>query len=104
MKRTFAFATLLGALVLVAALVSTSASAVTSAAPQIPSHISGVVPVIGKQVPGAGSPLIYHGGPVMTTNAIFWKPAGYSFGAGYDTTINQYFTDVAHDSGMSTNV
>jgi hypothetical protein len=107
MKRTFAFATLLGALVLVAALVSTSASAVTSAAPQIPSHISGVVPVIGKQVPGAGSPLLYHGGPVMTTNktyAIYWLPSGYSFGSGYASTINQYFGDVAHDSGMSTNV
>jgi IPT/TIG domain len=107
MKRTFAFATLLGALVVVAALVSNTASAVNSAAPQVPSHISGVVPVIGKQLPGAGIPLTYHGGPVMTTNktyTIFWKPPGYSFGAGYDTTINQYFTDVAADSGKTTNV
>ncbi len=107
MKRTFAFATLLGALALVAALVSASASAVTSAAPQTPSHIKGVVPVIGKQLPGAGIPLINHGGPVMTTNktyAIYWVPAGYSIPAGYDTTINQYFTDVAADSGKWTNV
>ncbi len=107
MKRTFAFATLLGALVAVAALVSSSASAVTAAAPQTPSHIKGVVPLIGKQVPGAGIPLTYHGGPVMTTNktyAIYWKPAGFSMAPGYDTTINQYFTDVAADSGKSTNV
>ena len=40
---------------------------------------------IGKQVPGAGIPLIYHGGPVMTTNktyAIYWVPSGYSIAAG----------------------
>jgi IPT/TIG domain len=107
MKRTIAFATLIGALAVGVALVSSSASAVTSAAPQTPSHIKGVVPVIGKQFPGAGNPLVYHGGPVMTTNktyAIYWKPSGYSIASGYDTTINQFFTDVAADNGKSTNV
>ena len=107
MKRMFALATLFGALVAVAALVSGTAAAVTSAAPQTPSHIKGVVPLIGKQVPGAGIPLIYHGGPVMTTNktyAIYWVPGGYSIPAGYDTTINQFFGDVAADNGKTTNV
>src|SRR5436190_21496238 len=107
MKRLFAFATLLGALSLTAALVSGSASAVGTAAPSIPGHVGGVVPTIGgPQVQGSGN-LIYHGGPTMTTNkaySIFWVPAGYSIAPGYDTTINQYFGDVAHDSGMSTNV
>jgi len=106
MKRTFAFATLLGALVVVAALVSASASAVTSVGPQVPSHVAGVVPTIGNPKSGSGN-LTYHGGPVMTTNktyAIYWIPAGYSVGGGYTSTINQFFGDVAHDSGMSTNV
>jgi hypothetical protein len=43
----------------------------------------------------------------MTTNktyAIYWVPATYSIAPGYDTKINQFFTDVAHDSNMSTNV
>ncbi len=106
MKRTFAFATLLGALVLVAALVSSSASAVTSSAPKISSLIAGVVPVIGGPQSGSGN-LSYHGGPVMATNktyAIYWIPSGYSVGSGYTSTINQYFGDVAADSGKSTNV
>jgi hypothetical protein len=108
MKRTLAFATLLGALSLVAALVSSSASAVSTASPTIPSHVGGVTWAIGHQpqVQGAGN-LINHGGPTMTTNktyTIFWVPGGYSIASGYDTTINQFFGDVAHDSGMGTNV
>src|SRR5207244_13020093 len=34
----------------------------------------------------------------------FWKAADQTFSANYVSTINQYFQDVAHDSGMSTNV
>lgn len=104
MKRTFAFATLLGALVVVAALVSSTA--VQAASPLPASHISGVVPTIGKQVLGAGN-LVNHGGPVMTTNktyAIYWQPAGYAYGSGYQSTINQFFGDVAADSGKTSNV
>src|SRR5581483_6769104 len=107
MKRMFAFATLLGVLSVTAALVSSTASAVSTAKLQTPAHIGGVVPVIGKQVGYAGLPLVNHGGPVMTTNhtyTIFWKPATYTMAPGYDTTINQYFTDVAHDSNLGTNV
>jgi hypothetical protein len=107
MKRLLVLGTVLGVFSITAALVSSSASAVTAAAPSIPSHIAGVVPVIGKpQVQGLGQ-LTNHGGPVMTTNktySIFWKPSGYSIAPGYDTTINQFFGDVAHDSGMATNV
>jgi hypothetical protein len=105
MKRLSLFAMLLG-IVAAAALTGQLQSAHGSAA-AIPSHIGGVVPVIGKQVAGAGIPLVYHGGPVMLTNktyAIFWKPNGYTMAPGYETTINQYFADVAHDSGMGTNV
>jgi hypothetical protein len=50
-----------------------------------------------------------HGGATMTTNttyAIYWQPSNWSqqFPAGYSTLINQYFGDVAADSGKTTNV
>ena len=79
-----------------------------------PSHIAGLVPPVGHVNPqdqcnppcGSGN-LLYHGGPTMTTNKvydIFWVPSGYSVASGYSSTINQFFTDVAHDSGMGSNV
>jgi hypothetical protein len=55
---------------------------------------------------GAGR-LVYHGGPVMNTNttyAIYWQPAGSTMQSGYSTLIDQFFTDVAADSGLTTNV
>jgi hypothetical protein len=50
-----------------------------------------------------------HGGPTMTTNttyAVYWQPSNWSqqFPSGYSTLINQYFGDVAADSGKTTNV
>jgi hypothetical protein len=56
---------------------------------------------------GSGGNLTYHGGKVLLTNrtvAIFWQPAGSNMAAGYQSTISQYFADVAHDSGSSNNV
>jgi hypothetical protein len=53
---------------------------------------------------GSG-PLQWHGGPVMhsnTTYLIFWSPGGMA--AGYESTIKQFFNDVATDSGLTTNV
>ena len=55
-------------------------------------------------------PLTYHGGQVMaggvTVHTIFWAPSGYAFqgspGPGiptYEGMVQQFFTDVAHDSG-----
>jgi hypothetical protein len=97
--------TLLGALCAVAALVSSSAVQ-AAPPPSPPSHVGGIVPTIGKQSLGSGN-LVNHGGPVMATNktyAIYWQPNGYAYGAGYTSTINQFFTDVAADSGKTTNV
>jgi hypothetical protein len=101
MKRIVLFAMLLA--IAAAAAVSGSLQAAQGSTS---SHIAGVVPPIGAQVSGTGD-LLYHGGPVMLTNktyAIYWVPQGYSVGSGYTSTINQYFGDVAHDSGMGTNV
>jgi hypothetical protein len=61
---------------------------------------------------GTNSNLQYHGGAVMHTNtvyAIFWIPKGYTVQAGYQSVIESYFQNVAHDSAsgsgpFSTNV
>lgn len=58
---------------------------------------------------GIYTAVTYHGGPTMTggvtVHTVFWAPPGYSFqgspGAGipsYEGMIQQFFTDVAHDS------
>jgi hypothetical protein len=83
-------------------------------------HAAGLVPPPpGSALKGArqtsvcpcgGGNLTYHNGPVMRTNntyAIYWQPSGYDFGsngAGYKSLINRFFTDVAHDSGLRSNV
>jgi len=57
-------------------------------------------------VSGFGN-LRYHNGPVEHTNktyAIYWVPSGYTMASGYSTLINQFFGDVAADSGKTTNV
>ncbi|MDQ6817235.1 MAG: PKD domain-containing protein [Actinomycetota bacterium] len=51
----------------------------------------------------------YSGGPIMPSNTnytIVWQPAGYAgapFQSAYTAGVNQYFTDLAHDSGQATN-
>src|SRR5439155_2592133 len=57
-------------------------------------------------------PLTYHKGHVMLTSrvhALFWDPtfatnANGSYPPDYISGINAYFGDVAHDSGLATNV
>jgi hypothetical protein len=59
-------------------------------------------------------PLVYNGGPVagttipgeLTVTPVYWVPAGssYSFPTDYESLLNQFFTDVAADSGNDTNV
>ncbi len=52
--------------------------------------------------------LDYGGGPVMPANTnylVYWRPAtGPAYPPDYQPGINRYFADVAHDSGMPTNV
>jgi hypothetical protein len=76
----------------------------------------GLLPAHGSQEVAASPsiPVLYHGGTVMrnvTIHTIFWAPAGYRFdgspGAGvlgYAPLIQQFFADVAHDSGSTGNV
>lgn len=88
---------------------------VASAEPPSPANpagpMLGVVPVHGDagvvRAAAAGSNLTYHNGPVMTSNttyAIYWSPAGYAIPTSYQTVINRFFTDVALDSNLTTNV
>ena len=56
----------------------------------------------GVERGGVGGNLFYHGGPVMRTNttyAIYWVPPGYFVSSGYVSIIDQYFANVAADSG-----
>jgi hypothetical protein len=61
---------------------------------------------------GCTPPLIYLGGPVMTTNTssgltitpIYWAPAGTSFPAGYESILDQYVANLAAASKSATNV
>jgi hypothetical protein len=58
--------------------------------------------------PLAGANLIYHGGPVMTSNTnytFYWSPSGASaYPSEYQAGVNQYLEDLAHDSGGDQNV
>lgn len=61
----------------------------------------------GLTVPTGSPPLLFHGGPVMTSDeafAIFWAPSGFSFPSGYEAAISEYLENVAADSGLTTNV
>jgi hypothetical protein len=59
-------------------------------------------------------PVVYHGGSVLrdvTIHTIFWAPSGYHFDGspapgvlGYESLIEQFLTDVAHDSGQAANI
>jgi IPT/TIG domain len=54
------------------------------------------------------SNLVYHGGPVMTSNTnytFYWAPSGSpAYPAGYQEGVNRYLEDLAHDSGGEQNV
>jgi hypothetical protein len=100
------FVTVVGIVAASCAVVAASAQATSSRH----GRIRGIVFAHSQSGPFRGGNLAYHGGPVMPTNqvyAIFWIPPGYSVdpnGAGYQQTIDNYFSNVAHDSGLSSNV
>jgi PKD domain len=58
------------------------------------------------ELPRGGGPLVYEGGPVMhsnTTHVIYWDPNS-EFTATTKGVVRKFFTDVAHDSGLASNV
>ncbi len=52
--------------------------------------------------------LVYHGGPIMPSNTnytLYWSPEGSAaYPAEYQSGVNQYLGDLAHDSGGVQNV
>jgi hypothetical protein len=66
----------------------------------LPSRNNAANPSVATS-PHLNTLVTYHGGPVQHSSAvyaIFWKPPGATFPAGYAVKVAQYFTDVAHDS------
>ena len=65
-------------------------------------------PSVSPLAASGTSNLVYHGGPVMTSNtnyAFYWAPSGSpAYPAGYQEGINRYLEDLAHDSGGEQNV
>jgi IPT/TIG domain len=57
--------------------------------------------------PAAKQQIGYHGGPIMPSNtnyALYWDPSGApEYPAGYQSGIDRYFEDLAHDSGGDQN-
>jgi hypothetical protein len=91
------------------------AGASTAFRPRIKGALGLVPPAGGPDIAvGSSLPEAYHGGSVMrgvTIHTIFWGPSGYKFSGppapgvlGYQTLVEKYFTDIAHDSGTATNV
>ncbi|MGA9859863.1 MAG: hypothetical protein WBQ18_18505 [Solirubrobacteraceae bacterium] len=78
-------------------------------------HAMGILPRydVPEIATGANLPVVFHGGTVMrnvTVHTVFWAPPGYQFdGApsagtvGYRALIEQFLSDVAHDSGSTSN-
>jgi hypothetical protein len=92
-----------------AVLIVVTTAPATAAPPETARHIGGVVHARGLAAQAAApvNNLTWHGGPVLhanTTFSIYWRPTGYSFGAGYIATINGFLKNVAAASGSSSNV
>jgi hypothetical protein len=99
--------------VAIAAVVA--AAAWTSQASAIIRHIQTGATVSYQPLRGAAAPfdvaftnLEYSGGPVMPTNTnytFYWSPSGLpAYPTEYTSGINQYLTDLGHDSGGHQNV
>ena len=65
------------------------------------------VALVPRALANERSRLPYNGGPVLHSSRpylIFWTPSGESIAASSESLIERYFTDVAADSGKSSNV
>jgi hypothetical protein len=98
-----------GLLLAAAALVGVTSVASAGGGP--PARVQNILGMVGAHTNAAGvsgfGKLRYHNGPVQhgtTAYAIYWVPAGYSVASDYTSLINRFFTDVAADSGKTTNV
>jgi hypothetical protein len=106
--------TILGLVLLLSAVGVGTTVANPGSAASAPGRALGIVPVLDMARGGPAHTtrsknLTYHGGPVMQAGnavyAIFWAGTSPDWGdSSYISTIDKYFTDVAADSGKSSNV
>ncbi len=70
-----------------------------------PLHGAAAAPALAA---AASGPLQYHGGPIMPSNTnytLYWDPTGApAYPAEYQSGVNRYLEDLAHDSGGFQNV
>jgi hypothetical protein len=111
MYRTRALASAIVCLLL-GGVCASGASAATPFQPRVAGAL-GLVPVVNQAgyaiaqdvASGSATSVTYHGGSVMTgtvtVHTIFWAPPGYSFQAGYQSLVQQFFTDVAGDTSAT---
>jgi PKD domain-containing protein len=58
------------------------------------------------ELPGGGSDVRYHGGPVMhsnNTHVVYWDPEA-EFTGTTESIVDRFFGDVAHDNGLPSNI
>jgi hypothetical protein len=101
---------------LVAVLAACVLAAGSASAPAVIVHLANGRTVSYQPLRGAAaiapfdrffSNLDYNGGPVMASNtnyAFYWDPSGgAAYPSDYESGIDQYLTDLAHDSGGQQN-
>jgi PKD repeat protein len=98
----------LGGLLIISAVVAQSASAVIVRLPSGEAKSYQPLRTAPKPFDAFFQNLDYNGGPVMASNAnytFYWRPAGApAYPSDYQAGIDQYLTDLAHDSGGVQNV
>lgn len=117
-RRRVGWGVLAGALATIAFALAWGASGANAILVRVsPRKVLSYQPLRGSQVQRAAtvspfdaffSNLDYNGGPVMPSNtnyAFYWAPSGSpAYPAGYQSGIDRYFEDLAHDSGGHGNV
>ena len=103
-----------GACIVFAAILTVGAASASATVVHLKNgHALGVERVHGKapaaaRTPASKAKLEYHGGPIMPSNtnyAVYWDPSGApAYPAEYESGLDTYFEDLAHDSGGKQNV
>jgi hypothetical protein len=93
-------------LVLLTSITATAGAVIV----HLPGKTLSYLPVHGSKALNAKTskaPVTYHGGPVMSSNTnytLYWSPTGVSaYPPGYQTGVNRFLEDLAHDSGGEQN-
>lgn len=89
--------------------IATTPSVAAAAAPRTTGHVASYIPLRTAVRPfdSVFGNVDYNGGPVMPSNTdyiVFWSPKGFgAYGPEYVSGLEQWFRDLAHDSGGDQN-